>query len=90
VPESKRVGPLFAEMQAQKIQLDAQLRVEEVNEQLGLHLPESEDYGTIAGYILYALRHIPKEGEQLKADDVKITVTGMNGPKIEKGLITRL
>ncbi|MDE3090795.1 MAG: HlyC/CorC family transporter, partial [Chloroflexota bacterium] len=72
------------------MQIDAQLRVEQVNEQLGIHLPESQDYQTMAGYILYALRHIPKEGEQLKIDNVKLTVTAMNGPKIEKVLVTRL
>ncbi len=71
-------------------QIDAQLRVEEVNEQLGIHLPEKEDYQTIAGYILHALRRIPKEGDQLKVDNVKLTVTAMKGPKIEKVLVTRL
>ncbi len=137
VPESKRIGNLFTEMQAQKtqiaividefggtagmvsleelieeivgrlsdelaqepppmqtidehtVQVEAQLRVEEVNEQLGIHLPEGEDYQTVAGYILYALRRIPKEGEYIKVDNVKLTVTSMNGPKIEKVLVTR-
>lgn len=138
VPESKRVGSLFAEMQTQKTQLaividefggtagmvtleelieeivgqlgdelaqetpeseridehtaqfDGQLRVEEVNEAMGIHLPESEDYETIAGFILYALHHIPKEGEQFRADNVRITVTRMEGPKIGRVLVTRL
>jgi len=71
-------------------QIDAQLRVEEVNEQLGAHLPESEDYQTIAGYILHALRRIPKEGDQMRVDNLKLTITAMKGPKIEKVLITRL
>jgi len=71
-------------------QIDAQLRVEEVNEQLGTHLPESEDYQTIAGYILHALRRIPKEGDQMKVDNVKLTITAMKGPKVEKVLVTRL
>lgn len=138
VPESKRVGSLFAEMQSQKSQLavvidefggtagmvtvevmieeivgqlgdelahetpvteridehsaqfDGQLRVEEVNEQLGIHLPEREEYETIAGFVLYALHHIPKEGEQFRTDNVRITVTRMEGPRIDRVLITRL
>ena len=138
VPEVKRVGRLFAEMQNQKIQIaividefggtagmvtledlveqivgrlgdevapaespvetidehttqiDAQLQVEEVNTQLGIHLPESDGYETVAGFILHALRHIPREGEQIKLDNLKFTITGMNGPKIERVLITRL
>jgi len=138
VPESKRVGRLFAEMQMQKIhiaividefggtagmvtledlverivgrlsdevtadeplietidertrQVDAQMQVEEANEQLGMQLPESDAYETIAGFVLFQLRHIPKEGEQFKFENLKFTVTGMSGPKIEKVLITRL
>ncbi|OGO39968.1 MAG: hypothetical protein A2Z03_12465 [Chloroflexi bacterium RBG_16_56_8] len=72
------------------MQFDGQLRIEEVNEKLGIHLTESGDYETIAGFILYALHHIPKEGEQFRTDNVRITVTRMEGPKIEKVLITRL
>jgi CBS domain containing-hemolysin-like protein len=138
VPDSKRVGQLFAEMQARRTQLaividefggtagmvtmeeiieeivgqladeqgkseplteridersaqvDGQLRVEEVNEQMGLHLPESEEYETIAGYILYSLHHIPQEGEQVRTDNVRLKVTRMEGPRIEKVLVTRL
>ncbi len=138
VPESKRIGSLFTEMQAQKAQLaiiidefggtagmvtmeelieeivgqlgdelaqetplaekidehsaqfDGLIRVEEVNEAMGIHLPESEDYETIAGFVLYALHHVPQEGEQFRTDNVRITVTRMTGPKIEQVLITRV
>lgn len=138
VPETKRVGRLFAELQTQKTQLaivideyggtagmvtleelieeivgrlgdelaqepplvetidehtaqvDAQLRIEEVNQQLGLNLPENPDYETIAGYVLYVLHHIPKEGEQFRVGNLRITVTRMDGLRIEKVLITRL
>ncbi len=70
------------------VQVDAQLRVEAANEQLGIHLPEDQNYTTVAGYILYTLRHIPKEGEQLKVGNTKLTISGMAGPKIEKVMIT--
>ena len=68
----------------------AQLRVEEANEQLNTHLPESEEYTTIAGFILGTLHRIPKEGEQLQIGNLRLTVTGMSGPNIEKILVTRL
>lgn len=138
VPEAKRVGKLFAEMQKQKTQLaivideyggtagmvtleelieeivgrlsdelahepppveaiderttlvDAQMRVEEVNEELGLHLAESPDYETVAGLVLYIAGHIPKQGEQLRIDKVQITVTRMDGLKIDQVKIQRL
>lgn len=80
----------FETIDERTIQVDAQMQVEKANEELEIHLPKNEHYETVAGLILYALHHIPKEGEQLKVDNVKLTITGMNGPKIEKVLITRL
>jgi CBS domain containing-hemolysin-like protein len=137
VPESKRIGALFAEMKALKmpvaivvdefggtagmvtgdqlveeivgrvadetmvdentietiddktVQIDAQLRVDEANEELGLALPEDNNYETVAGFILHHLKRIPKEGDCLKVDDVKLTVIQMAGPKIERVQVTR-
>ncbi len=138
VPESKRVGELFGEMQTLKAQLaividefggtagmvtleelieeivgnvgdefaqglppveeidekttlvDAALRVEEVNEQLRLQLPESPNYETLAGLALDALHHIPREGEHFRIDNVRIAITRMTGLKIDQVKITRL
>lgn len=70
-----------------KAQVDAQLRVDEVNEELGLELPEGDDYETVAGLILHRLRQIPSEGERLRLNGVQLTVVEMKGPKIEKVVI---
>jgi CBS domain containing-hemolysin-like protein len=74
----------------QTFQVDAQLRVDEVNEILNLDLPESDNYETLAGLIFYLLRYIPKENEQLRYKDLKITVTQMKGPKIEQIQIMKM
>jgi putative hemolysin len=70
-------------------QIDAQLRIDEANEQLGLALPKDDNYETVAGLILFTLKRIPKQGDALKIDNVKLTVTEMSGPKIDKVMITR-
>ena len=71
------------------VEIDAQLRVDEINEELDLHLPEGEDYETVAGFILYLLRYIPREGEQLRYANLRMTVIRMKGPKIERVQIRR-
>jgi CBS domain containing-hemolysin-like protein len=81
--------PLVRTIDEHTTQVDAQMRVEEANEQLRLHLPENEEYTTIAGYILHTLRRIPKEGEQLVVGNLKLTVIKMDGPKIDQILVTR-
>jgi len=93
------VGPVGDELAAAEkeyevinaytFQIDGRMRIEEINEEMALDLPESEDYETIAGFILSLLGHIPRNGEQLRYKDTKIVVTKMSGLKIEEVLLTR-
>ena len=70
--------------------IDAQLRIDEANEQLNIELPKDDNYETVAGLILYTLRRIPKEGDALKIDNVRLTVMEMSGPKIDKVMVKRV
>lgn len=70
-------------------QVEAQLRLDEVNEYLGTRLPESDEYETLAGLMLVRFGHIPQVGESVLVDDVKLTVGAMIGPRIDKVLIFR-
>jgi len=69
-------------------QIDGSMRIKEINEEMGLELPEG-DYETVAGFILHLLGHIPKPGQRLKYKDLKLVITEMRGLKIEKILATK-
>jgi putative hemolysin len=69
--------------------VDGSMRIEEANEEMGLELPEGEDYETIAGFILNLLGHIPKQGRHLRYKGLKIVITKMRGLKIEEVLIIK-
>jgi len=69
-------------------QIDGGMRIEEVNEEMGLELPEG-DYETVAGFMLSLLGHIPKQGEQLRYKSLKLVITKMRGVKIEEILLTK-
>lgn len=93
------VGPVGDEMAAAEkeyevinantFQIDGGMRIEEINEEMDLELPESEDYETIAGFILSLLGYIPRQGEQLRYKNVKIVITRMRGRKIEEVMLTK-
>jgi putative hemolysin len=78
----------FVAIDAHTCEVDGGVRVEEANEELDLDLPTG-DYETVAGFILSHLGRIPKQGENLKYKDLKITIAQMHGRKIEKIQITR-
>ena len=82
--------PRVERLDERTIRVDGHLRVDDANEQLGLNLPERDDYQTIAGFILYQLRRVPKEGEVVQHDGLQLKVEKMKGPRIEKVLIRKL
>ncbi len=70
-------------------QVDGGMSIDEVNEELGIDLPEG-DFETIAGFALAALGHIPVQGEQFEFANLRLEITEMNGLKIEAVKVTRL
>jgi putative hemolysin len=86
--EFPRESQEFQAIDEHTYDIDGSMRVEEVNEELGMSLP-SGDYETIAGLVLNRLGHIPKEGEQFRYHDMKLTVREMRSLKIEKLRIVR-
>lgn len=54
--------------------LDGAASVKLLNEQLGLELPETADYNTIAGFILERLGRIPSVGEEVSVGGIVFSV----------------
>ena len=78
----------FESIDENTFQIDGGMRIEEANEEMCLGLPEGE-YETVAGFILHLLGRIPKQGRQIKYEDLKIVITRMKGHKIEEIMVTR-
>jgi putative hemolysin len=78
----------FQTVDEQTDDIDASMRIEAVNEELGLSLP-SGDYETIAGLVLNQLGHVPKQGELFRYQGLKFIVKEMTGLKIERVRIVR-
>ena len=53
----------------------ASMNLEEVNEELKLDLPLAENYNTLGGFLLDKWQKIPRQGEQLKYENLDFTVT---------------
>lgn len=62
----------------------ARVHIGEINERLGLHLPEDEHFNTIGGFVFHQLGHIPHVGETLTHDGVKIKVLDATRRRINR------
>jgi CBS domain containing-hemolysin-like protein len=70
-------------------QIDAGMRIEDANKEMRLSLPESDEYDTVAGFILFLLGRLPRQNEQISYKGLKLAVTEMRGSKLERILVTR-
>lgn len=82
--EVATVRPAIRRVDARTVLVDAQLRVDEVNEILGLSLPESDLYETLAGLLMTRMQKIPEEGETYDCKGVRLRVTRRRGARLEE------
>lgn len=54
-----------------------------VNEDFGLDIKESEEYHTLAGYIIENLQALPKQGDKFEINDLRFTILRMSTTRIE-------
>jgi len=64
--------------------LSGRLEIDYLNEKYLLGIPESEEYDTLAGYIIYHYESIPEKGVHVEMDNFLITVTGVSSNRIEQ------
>ncbi len=71
------------------VEVDAGLHVSEVNEALGLDLPEQSDFETLGGFVLAELGHFPKRGESFLRDGNEFEVSEANDRRVLKVRVKR-
>lgn len=64
--------------------VDARMKIEDVNEELSLSLPEEEEVDTIGGLVYTLLGKVPEEGESVEYDSLILTVVKKKGRRITR------
>lgn len=64
-------------------EFSGRVEISEMNEDFGFDIKESEEYHTLAGYILETLSAFPKQGDTFEIGNLRITVIKMTSAKIE-------
>lgn len=63
--------------------LSGRVEIDTLNEALGTAIPESEEYSTVAGYLLNYTQRFPKTYETIQVDNYKFKVLKVTARKIE-------
>ena len=67
--------------------IDGQTNVDDVQERLGLDIPEGE-YVTLGGLLFTRFGHIPEEGEEVRVGDWNLKVVEMDKRRVAQVLAT--
>lgn len=78
-----RVNPEIQTLSDGSAVIDGLALIEEVNEELSLEL-QDPNYDTIAGYVLGKLGRIPRTGDVVESDGLRLRVESMDGMRIAR------
>ncbi len=59
------------------------IEIDAINENYELRLPESEEYETLAGFIIHHLEDIPEVGDEFQFENYKFTIREVSSTKID-------
>ena len=65
------------------VEVDGRVMIDDLNDSTAWEIPESDDYETVAGYVLFHTGAIPEEGDQLTIGDAKFEILKANNRKID-------
>jgi putative hemolysin len=82
--------PMIVERDDGSLLISGALPADVMGNQLSLDLPEDREFATAAGYVLWMLKRLPKEGEHFTDQGWRIEVVDMDGLKIDKLLVKQV
>jgi putative hemolysin len=66
-----------------------EVNIDDVNEALGIELPEGEEFETIAGFIFNRAGRLVEPGETITDDEITIHIEQVDNTRIVKARIVR-
>lgn len=81
--EHDRKQLLAREVSPGEYEFSGRAEIENINEEFGLDLKESETYQTLGGYILENLGKLPVQGEVFELSNLQFTILKMSATRIE-------
>lgn len=64
--------------------LPGMLRLDEIEERVGLFIPEDEDYDTLGGFVMAELERVPERGDVVAVPAGQLYVVRMDGLRVDR------
>ncbi len=64
--------------------LPGMLRLDEIEERVGLNIPEDENYNTLGGFVMVELERVPQQGDVVEVPEGRLVVVRMDGLRVDR------
>jgi putative hemolysin len=84
--------PMIVRLSADEARIDGRVDVDELGETFDIAIPleDEDEYDTVGGLIFHRLGHVPRPGDEVRLDGLKLTVETTDGRRVGKVLAVRL
>jgi putative hemolysin len=82
--------PMLIEREDGSLLISGQMPIDSLADRLDLTLPEDPEYATVAGFALWAFKHLPQVGESFDDQGWRFEIVDLDGRKIDKLLVERV
>ncbi|MHC5002271.1 MAG: hemolysin family protein [Planctomycetota bacterium] len=76
--------PTLTPLDGQRAEVDGRFHIDDLNEELGLALPENEEFDTVGGFIMAHLGRVPAAGESFEAYNARFTALEASPTHVQK------
>jgi len=87
IDETDHFEPLIVKLNKNEWRVLGKTEIDEVNDKLGLNIPDKGDYDTFSGFILDTIGRIPQEKEEISLGHYSVVVKAMEGNRIREYLV---
>jgi len=84
VDETDKEEPHIVKQRGKEWRVLGMADIDEINEIIGMDIPDSKDYDTFSGYVLNTIGRIPMEKEQITIGTYIVTVEEMDGNRVKQ------
>lgn len=77
-------------LDADTVEVDARMYIDDLNKEFDLQLPEDEDYDTVGGFVFSHLGYIPKSGQTFDYENLKFVISSAEMRRIKRIKIQKI
>ncbi|MFA5902413.1 MAG: hemolysin family protein [Desulfobacula sp.] len=89
IDETDRMTPDIVRLKENKWLITGKINISDLNEEIDIGIPESNNYDTFSGYFLEQIGRIPQSGESIIIDKWTATVKDMDGNRIQSFILKK-